>query len=155
MRPRTLLILLIVVVGLGAFIWFYERDLPSSTEREELGKKILPVEKQDVTGVSIESSGGTVRLERQPAAAKEKGGKEAEDEAPEADWRIVQPLQARADAFAVDQFLGSIDDLEKIRTLEDVKPAAVGLDKPRATVRLKTADGEKVLKLGAEVPPGG
>lgn len=159
MRPRTLLILLAVVLGLGAFIWFYERDLPSSTEREELGKKILPVEKEDVIGVSIESSSGTVRLERQPAAAKEKAAKDGEeaekDDAPEADWRIVQPLQARADTFAVDQFLGSIHDLEKIRTLEDVKPAAVGLDKPRATVRLKTADGEKVLKLGAEVPPGG
>ena len=33
MRPRTLLILLVLVLGLGAFIWFYERELPSSEER--------------------------------------------------------------------------------------------------------------------------
>lgn len=157
MRPRNLLILLAVVLALGAFIWFYERDLPSSEEREELGKKVLRIEKQDVTGVSIEAPQGTVRLERVAAPkAEEKEGEDEEEEAPvEADWRIVQPIQARADVFAVDRLLDSVGNLEKIRTLEDVKPAAVGLDKPRATVRLKTEDGEKVLKLGATVPPGG
>lgn len=162
MRPRTLLILLAVVLGLGAFIWFYERELPSSEEREALGKRVLSFKKEEVTGLTLESSKGTVRLERQAlaekAATKEEEGEdgEGEEEAePLAEWRIVRPLQARADTFAVDQLLNSIAGLEKTRTLEDVKPAAVGLDKPRATVRLKTEDGEKVLRLGAEVPPGG
>ena len=166
MRPRTLLILLAVVLGLGAFIWFYERDLPSSEERKELGKRVLAVEKGEVTAVTLESPQGTVRLERQAAAKKDEkdekdaeegeDGEDGEEEAePVAEWRIVRPIQARADTFAIDQLLDSIANLEKTRTLEDVKPADVGLDKPRATVRLKTADGEKVLKLGAEVPPGG
>lgn len=159
MRPRTLLILLAVVLGLGAFIWFYERELPSSEEREEMGKRVLSLEKEEVTGLTLESPKGTVRLERQAAAEKaekkEEGGEGEEADPVAAEWRIVRPLQARADTFAVDQLLDSIANLEKTRTLEDVKPGAVGLDKPRATVRLKTADGEKVLKLGAEVPPGG
>src|SRR4030095_6284358 len=45
--------------------------------------------------------------------------------------------------------------LEKTRTREDVSPKDVGLDKPRATLRLAMKEGEKVLAFGAEVPPGG
>lgn len=155
MRPRTLLILLAVVLGLGAFIWFYERDLPSSAEREELGKRVLPVEKEEVTAVTLETSKGAVHMERQAAKKAEKAAEGEEEAEPAAEWRIVRPLQARADTFAIDRLLDSLNGLEKTRTVEDVQPAAVGLDKPRATIRLKTEGGEKVLKLGAEVPPGG
>ncbi len=68
---------------------------------------------------------------------------------------MTQPVAARADAFAVDRLLEAVAGLEKTRTLEDVDAKEVGLDKPRATLRLATKDGAKVLKLGAEVPPGG
>ncbi len=163
MKPRTLLILLVVVLGLGAFIWFYERELPSSEERTALQKKVLPIEKDEVTAVTIESGRGQVRLER--TAAKKKDQKDGKDEKdkedgeeatePAAEWRMTQPVAARADAFAVDRLLEAVAGLEKTRTLEDVDAKEVGLDKPRATLRLATKDGAKVLKLGAEVPPGG
>ena len=42
MRPRTLLVLLALVVGIGAFVYFYERELPSSDERAERAKRVLP-----------------------------------------------------------------------------------------------------------------
>src|SRR5262249_2204123 len=45
--------------------------------------------------------------------------------------------------------------VEKTRTLDDVQPAAVGLDKPRGVVRLDTRDGPIVLRVGAQVPTGG
>ncbi len=160
MRPRTLLILLVIVLGLGAFIWFYERELPSSEERTAQAKKVLDLEKEDVTSVSIESKVGTVHLERIPAAKKdEKDAKDEKDEEeaaePAAEWRMTRPLASRADAFAVDRLLDEVAGLEKTRTLEDVDPKDVGLDKPRATLRLATKEGEKVLAFGAEVPPGG
>jgi uncharacterized protein DUF4340 len=160
MRPRTLLILLAVVLILGAFIWFYERKLPSSEERVELGKRVFSLEKDDVTAVTIDSEKGEVRLERMAAAKGEKKEKPRFDEKglpPEAtgEWKMVRPLAVRADAFAIDRLLESLSTLEKSRTLDEVDPKAVGLDKPRATVRLATKDGERVLKLGADVPPGG
>jgi hypothetical protein len=154
MKPRTLLILLVLVLGLGAFIWLYERKLPSSEERETLGKKVFALEKGDVTAVAIEASKGAVRLERSHAPKPAKGTKEGEAE-PAADWRLIRPLAARADTFAVDRLLDAVTALQKTRTLDDVDPKAVGLDRPRATVRLTTKDGEKVLRIGAEVPPGG
>ena len=156
MKPRTLLILLVLVLGLGAFIWFYERKLPSSEERETLGKKVFALEKGDVTAVAIDAPKGSVRLERAPSAKPAKATKGTEESAaPAADWRLTKPLAARADAFAVDRLLDAVTSLAKTNTLDQVDPKAVGLDKPRATVRLTTKDGEKVLRIGAEVPPGG
>src|SRR5262245_38364320 len=100
MKPRTLLILLVVVLGLGSFIWFYEIKLPSSEERAAQEKKVLELEKAEVTGVTIDSKVGTVHLERIPAAKKKdekdkKEAKEEEDETAEpVEWRMTRPLAA-------------------------------------------------------------
>lgn len=173
MRPRTLLILLVVVLGLGAFIWFYERDLPSTEEREELAKKILPIEKDDIQAVTLQFDGQEVALERVEAPPAPEGEEEekaaeggsedvfGEGEDPEAaaesgEWRMTRPRTARADAFAVDGFLASLTELQKTRTLEGAVPAEMGLDKPQAVVRLRLKDGEeRVLRIGAAVPTGG
>lgn len=160
MKPRTLLVLLVLVAGLGSFIWFYERELPSSEERAKLEKRVLEVEKDDVTAVTLVSDAGTVRMEKVKLPAPEKEKEEEQDEdvidtTPESEWHLRQPLQARADAFAVDGLLESLTTLEQTRVLDNVDPKQAGLDKPRATVRLKTDEGETVLKIGAPDPLGG
>lgn len=157
MKPRTLLVLLVLVLGLGSFIWFYERDLPSSEERAELEKKALPLKKDEVTSVTLQSDAGTVRLERVglPVSKKDKSATGEELTEPPVEWRLVEPLKARADTMAVDSLLDALFSLDKVRTLDDVNLKEVGLDRPRATVRVKTADGEKVLKIGAEIPTSG
>lgn len=160
MKPRTLLVLLVLVLGLGSFIWFYERELPSSEERAELEKKAFPLEKDEVTAVTLQSDAGTVRLEKVSLPApkkKEVANEENDDELtePTVEWRIVEPLKARADTMLVDGLLDAIASLDTVATVEDVNPKEIGLDRPRATVRVKTADGEKVLKIGAEIPTSG
>ena len=64
MQPRRLLILVVVVLALGAYVWFVDRDLPSSEERAELAKKVLPVELPDVLGLVLEWDENRVVLER-------------------------------------------------------------------------------------------
>ncbi|HWN43874.1 MAG TPA: DUF4340 domain-containing protein [Thermoanaerobaculia bacterium] len=161
MRPRTLLVLLVLVAGLGSFIWFYERELPSSEERAKLEKRVLQVEKDDVTAVTLQSESGTVRMEKVnlPAPAEEEKEQEQDEEeidtTPDTEWHLRQPLNARADAFAVDGLLDALINLEQTRVLDDVDPKQAGLDKPRATVRLKTDEGETILKIGAADPMGG
>lgn len=167
MRPRTLLILLAVVLGLGAFIWFYERELPSSEERAEQAKKVLSFEKDEVRKVTLESPAGRVVFERAESLKSPEEKKDGESEEgeeapgeealgePESAWKITAPMQARADAFAVDGLLTSLADLEKTRTIEEVDRKAQGLDKPRATVRIEMENGTRVLQIGAAVPTGG
>src|SRR4029077_20127898 len=134
MKARTLLILLVLVLGLGAFVWFYERKLPSSEERTALGKKVLELDKADVTAVAIDSPKGKIRLERtagtpgavgKPAKAGEPPQSPAS--APAVEWRLTQPLATRADSFAVDRLLDGIAGLEKTRTLDHVDPKAGGV----------------------------
>ncbi|HEX3131852.1 MAG TPA: DUF4340 domain-containing protein [Thermoanaerobaculia bacterium] len=157
MKPRTLLVLLVLVLGLGSYIWFYDKEQPSSEERTELEKKAIPLKKDEVTAVSLQSDAGTVRLEKagQPAPKKEKKEDDELAVEPSAEWRIVEPLKARADTTLVEGLLDALGALDTVRKLDDVNPKEVGLDQPRATVKVKTADGEKVLKIGAEIPTSG
>lgn len=172
MKPRTLLILLALVAGLGAFIWFYERELPGSEERAELGDRLFRgLEAGDVTALGIEADGESVRLERAPGPAAEEaatGGREDEEEDEVADelppvesepeWRIAEPAAlagARADRLAVERLLDSLVALEKSRTMtgEEADRAAAGLEPPRAKVTIVRKDGEETtLEVGAEVP---
>lgn len=156
MRPRNLLVLAAVVAVLGAFIWFVERDLPSTEERGERAKKVLPLEAADVVAVAIEVDDAVTRLEKATVAKTHAGGEDKEGDlgvAPsEPEWRLVQPMTARADGDAVGDLIDSLTDLEKERTLEDAEPAALGLAEPRATVTLTTEKEERTLRVGEEVP---
>jgi len=150
-RPKTLLVLALLVGGLAAFIALYERDLPSSDERREREGKAVPVDAEDLTEVAVEWGGTTLRFTREPkpeSAATEAapfGG-------PARDWRIVEPIENRADRGAVDRLAGDLAGLKIDRTLEDAARADVGLEPPRGTIRWKTPESEGTLEIGGEVP---
>jgi len=141
-KPRTVLVLAVVVIALGVFIWFVDRDLPSSDERAELAGKLLAVKPDEVTGLTAQWQGRSVRFERR--------GKEAGAAA--AGWWLVEPMSARADSSEVDRLVDSLTGLEKKRTLEDADLQAVGLDSPRGTITLRAGDRQWTLGVGADVP---
>jgi len=170
-KPRTLLILLVLVAGLGAFIWFYERELPGSEQRAEQAKRLFRgLEADEVAALVVESGGKRVRLERVVEAAGEDAGEADAETAdagedtpeplplpePEPEWRIAEPAAlagARADRFAVERLLDSLTALDKSRTLEDADRAETGLEEPRARVTVVDEEGgETTLEIGAEVP---
>ncbi len=174
MKPRTLLILLLLVAGLGSFIVLYERKMPSSEERAAQAKKIFSFGPGDVRSLAIEREGAPLAFERiekpevKSSETRQEGATETSDEAevPPASespdsitaadwsWRIVRPLAARADAAGVGRLVDSLAGLERSRTIENVDAKATGLDQPEAKVRLKTPEGETVLEIGAKVPVG-
>lgn len=142
MKPRTVLVLAVLVAVLGALIWFVERDLPSSEERAELSKKLLPFETDEILGVSARWAGRAVRLER-------RSGDEGGDEST---WWVAEPLEARADPTQVNRLLRALTELQKKRTIDDAEPAAVGLDAPRGRITIETEEGAWTLRIGAPVP---
>ena len=157
MQPKSLLALSLAVIALGAFIFFYEKELPSTDERNEQAKKVLRLAAETIDSIQLEWDGHEVRLERQPPAEAE------EDEEPgevkslttfsSNSWHITSPFAARADANAVDSLVRSLVGLEANRTLEeDFARGELGLDEPRARVTLVSEDGQSVLEIGAEVP---
>ena len=146
MRLRTLLVLALLVVALGSFIWFVERDLPSTDERAELEKSIFPVEEEDVRKLVIRRNGEQIVL-----AAGDEPDEDGETRV-DREWQLVEPLATRADRGAVDSLLKSLLALGKNRVLEDADRGQVGLEMPRAEVTLESDEGAWTLAVGSEVP---
>jgi len=169
MKPKTLLVLAVVVALLGAFVWFFERDLPGSGERAEQAKKVLGgLESKDVETVDIAWGDRRVHLEKvrptekeeasdsagnQGDSSEEDSGDIASDVSSEPDaWRLTEPRAARADASEVSSLLDRLVSLEKRRTVDDADRAALGLDPPEVAVTLATGSGERELQVGSKVP---
>ncbi len=151
MRGRTVLILLILVVGLVAFIELYEHELPSSEDRKRLQKLVLEFDPDDIEAVELAGIEGTVRLER---LRSDDGQETATTDLEDSHWQLVEPLTAPADTTLVLSLMDSLVGLEKQRVLENVTAGEVGLETPRMTVRLVGKDREWQMAVGAEVPAG-
>ena len=121
-----------------AFIVFVERDLPTTDEREARDKKVLDIASGDVRGLAISVGEQSVRLARQDGA--------------DGEWRIVSPIDNRADATAVRALVDRLTGLETSRTIEGVDRAAAGLDAPRATITIDTDREDPVIEIGPAIP---
>ena len=139
MRTRTLWVLLSLVVGLAAFVWFVERDLPGSDERTERAKRVFDVELDEISRVSWARGDERVELSRS-------GGAETPT------WRLEAPFTSRVESADVERLLDLLGGLEKERTLESGVPGDLGLDPPRATLTLGTEAGDLRLAVGGAVP---
>jgi hypothetical protein len=138
-KPRNTLVLLLVLLALGAYLWFVERP---SQEREAEAKKLVALKKDDVTGITLTYPDRTIALTK-----NEQGH-----------WRLTKPVEADADDPVVSNMLVAIEQADVSRTLEDVgdKLASYGLAPPEATVDLTLKDGKPFpsLKVGKTTQVG-
>jgi hypothetical protein len=128
---------LLVLVGLGLYIWRFEwgQEIPS-----EVKETILAVDEDKAVEITIESSeADTIRLVRA-----------------EGSWRVAAPFEAPADGTAVDSLLTPLGKLEAeevvVETADDL--AQYGLDAPSRRVSV-VADGEDaplVVEFGGTAP---
>jgi len=136
MRPRTLIVLFVLVAGLAGFIWWVEADLPGTDERAELALKLLVFDREEITRFEVDRDGERVVFERTPQGA----------------WEIVEPVSAWADSGAVESLLDELEALEKERTFAEGQAAALGLAPPRAVLSLRSEQQELRLYVGSAVP---
>jgi len=138
---RSLLVLLVLAAGLGAYIYFVEskRDLadPEAKKDKVFSVETGKIEEIEVRGVSKETT--TVR----------KTGDT---------WQVVAPITAEADQSVVSSLVSSLETLEMQKSLED-NPASVapfGLEPPRMAVSFKVAgeSSPRRLSLGNKTPTG-
>jgi hypothetical protein len=130
-------IALAVAAGLGAWIWFVERE-----KDPDAGEKLYTALEADaVTALSLAGGDETLRLEREGES-----------------WRLVAPIAVPADGAAVQDLIGAVERLEVDETLEGTgdRAADFGLDPPqRVLTLLGEGDAElALLELGAEVAGG-
>jgi len=161
MRLRTTLIALLLLVLCGVFVYVFEVRWPEEKKRrEDETAKIFSPEWNEVTGLRITGSGGTLLLERKQKEAKETKDTETEGSGgAEPAWRIVEPVQTDADDASIVTIMRDIRDLRQEQVVaenpEDLAP--FGLQERPLRVELITREGVPApgpLLVGDKSPVG-
>ncbi len=141
MNPRTTALLLLAVLGLGAFLYFYELGGQAGRlESEERAKRLFSgIEADDVQWIALRTSDGVdARFER-------RDGK----------WEIVAPLAFPADA-GLDRLAEALATVTSEKKFDHPQPdAEYGLDDAAAKiVRFGAGGAEHSLRIGKAAPVG-
>jgi hypothetical protein len=141
MNPRTTGVLLLAVLGLGAFLYFYEFGGESGRrDAEERAKRLFKgVEPGDIEWIALRTSDGV------DARFEQRDGK----------WQLVSPLEFPADP-AVARLADALASVTSEKTFEHPQPAAeYGLDDAAAkVVRFGAKGAEHALRIGKATPIG-
>ncbi len=134
---RSLLVLLVIALGLGAYIYFVERERdPGASEAREDAFDVAPA---DINEVTIRgASGETTTLRKSDDA-----------------WALTAPVTAPADSATVESILSSLSTMEIDRVVDEnpTSLAQYGLDTPRLDVSFTTTGGATHrLALGNTTP---
>lgn len=124
MRGLTSTLILVAILGgLGAYIYFVDSKQPASSGFEsEPRTKVFSVESDKITELRITSGGETSVLRKEGEA-----------------WKMVEPTATEADASAVAAITSAISSIESSRTIDEkgARLAEYGLEKPTTTVEFK------------------
>lgn len=137
MRFRSTLILAVVFLGLGAYLYFVEFE---RAEQEAKPKRLFTFAADDAVKVALKFP------DREIVAQKTDGT-----------WRLTAPLEAAADETTVKNLLRAVAECEVKKTLDDVPEslAPFGLDVPKVTVTVALKDRElPAIKVGKTSPIG-
>ena len=141
MKPKTTLVLLIVAVAMGAFIFGLDRWSQSTRERRERAAHVVRVTRANIQGFTIHNGDELIKVRTDGDA-----------------WKMIAPWQDDADTGVVDQLLDAIQSLrpedvitdlgrgeKKRRMLQDF-----GLNKSRLRLKLDGKQMPAELQFGQD-----
>jgi len=91
MKTRTTLVLLLLVIGLGVWIKFFESKKPNTEETQRQAGNVVNFDREKLEGISIQNGEDKIVLKREQ-------GK----------WRLTEPVNDQADSATVDATASSI-----------------------------------------------
>jgi hypothetical protein len=136
---RSFLGLLVVLIALGAYLYFVESKRPAGGDAEKKDK-LFAVEADKIQEFSIKSESGEHTTVRKNGS----------------DWQIVQPASGKPDAAEVSGITSNLASTE-IQRVIDENPgdlAEYGLAQPRVEVTFKADGKDHTLRIGRKTPPG-
>jgi hypothetical protein len=149
MKFKHTLLLLLLALGLGAYLWFFDRKLPSTHETARAGNLLVELDRDEITALLIKNPESKIDLR-----------KDKDDR-----WQLVEPVQDRADAGpagVVTQLLTTLDSL-RYESVIDEKSEGVEKDFAKkagvadATTKIRiTREGKPAgeIHVGADTPAG-
>jgi hypothetical protein len=141
-RLISTLILIVVLAGLGGYIYFVDRERPVSGT-EEAKPKAFDVSPENIEEVQITNA----------------AGEKARVQRVDANWLLVEPEKADADATAVASVTSSVASLE-VQRVVDENPSDLtqyGLNPPKIDLAFRVKDQKDFQRLlvGDKTPTGG
>jgi hypothetical protein len=137
MRGLTTTILLVIVLaGLGAYIYFVDSERPAGGVEEK--GKVFTVEADQLQEITVTNEGETTTLSKADGT-----------------WKITAPVTVDADSNEVSSLTGAIAGLEINRVVDENASnlADYGLEKPRITLAFKAEGGTSgELRIGDKTP---
>ena len=144
MKFRNTLILLGVAIILIIFVYVFEIRKPegNSSKSKSLGKTLL-LENGDISKVELVYADSQYES---IVCSKDNSGQ----------WRITQPLKAKADQKVIDRMISRSLGRNVLNALKDPESLAdYGLDNPRVEATFHLGDGaSRTILLGNTVPTG-
>ncbi|NOX88567.1 MAG: DUF4340 domain-containing protein, partial [Calditrichaeota bacterium] len=138
---RNTIILIIVAIALGAYVYFYEIKGGEQREKEKaIAEKLFNVKKDSIDHIIIEQNGKTFEF------------KKTEDT-----WNILQPVKTMADESPVNSLLYSLTNTKKIRTFKAASNELGSYGLGERSIKVKFSGkgmDEKWLKIGDKTAVG-
>jgi hypothetical protein len=142
-RGRSVVVLLVVAALLGSYIWFVEMKRPDPDTPSTEDRVFAQLDAGTITRLDVRASNGDRTVVEREGAG----------------WRMVAPIQARADASEVAGVTSNLASLDRSRVLDESPSpdslTAFGLDEPRMAIGFTTDTGEQTLMLGTRTVTGG
>jgi hypothetical protein len=140
---RSTIILFVVLVALGAYLYFVESKRPASSEAVETKDKVFDVEGDKIVEFQVRASNGDTTTVKRSGA----------------DWQIVGPPPLKADQSTVSGITTNLATLEIQRVIDEAPKSLdqYALTKPLVEVTFRT-DADKTprkLMIGEKTPTGG
>lgn len=96
-------------LGLGAYVWWVEKDHVSDVERASRPKNVFPAfRRNELSRVEISTDQDKLVFERQSA-----------DDAGDHDWRMTSPRDEKVEPDALDRLLGALEFASFVRKVDD------------------------------------
>src|SRR6266511_13442 len=140
---RSTIALVLVLAGLGAYIYFVTWKQPATDTGKKQEKVFASVEADKIEEIKVTSAAGDATTVK-----KESGG-----------WQVAQPVATKADESEVSALASALSSLEITRVIDE-NPTNLndyGLSNPRIEIDFK-ASGDKdyqKLLIGEKSPTGG
>lgn len=136
---RTFLGLVIILIALGAYLYFVESKRTPGDDAPKK-EKVFSVESDKIEEISIKAETGEQTTLRKTGS----------------DWQIVAPVTGRPDSAEVSGLTTNLSTLE-IQSVVDENPGDLkeyGLANPRVQVTFKAGGQSHTLQIGQKTPPG-
>lgn len=102
MKFKHTLILLILAVGLAAYVQFVDKKIPTTKEREEKKGRVFSFDRDKITAIAIKTPEAKIDLKKDGTS-----------------WKVEAPVKDRADSGTMSSLLTSIELLRSESTIDN------------------------------------